>query len=87
MSGSAHRIICASCRQTMVVSETPVPNPNGVSRTHLHAACENKACPESGKVSHKDVACSGSPVCGVHDNPDWHDPFVECPGGHGCGCA
>jgi hypothetical protein len=57
MSGSAHRIICASCRQNMVVFETPVPNPNGVSRTHLHAACENKACPESGKVSHKDVVC------------------------------
>jgi hypothetical protein len=63
MSGSAHRIICASCRQDMGVSETPVPNPNGVSSTHLHAVCENTACPEKGKVIHKDVTCSGSPVC------------------------
>jgi hypothetical protein len=29
MEGSAHRIVCAGCRQNMAVSETPVPNPNG----------------------------------------------------------
>ena len=69
------------------MSESAVKSSEGAPRTHLHAVCENKSCPASGDVTHKDVVCSGSPVCGVDDNAEWHDPYAECPGGHGCGCS
>ena len=86
MPQSLHKVICAACAKPRAVTETTLPQPDGVSRVHLHAVCETSGCAEYKKVIHRDVICSGSPVCGVHDTDDWHDGTVECPGGHCSTC-
>jgi len=86
-SKSMHKVVCGICNNAMTVSETPVETPMGAARTHLHYVCEQAGCAAHGQVSHKDVICSGSPICGVHDSKEWHDNYEECPGGHGCGCV
>jgi len=85
----ANRVICATCKQDKKVKETTVTDPSGgLTKTHLHAVCENGKCAAKGDLTHLDVICSGSPTCGVHDNPDWHDDLAVCPDPHarGCGC-
>jgi hypothetical protein len=96
MSNSNHRIICTDCGRDQPVVEDAIsnpaikppeptsatPNPRSTARAHLHATRENDACTERGSINHIDVVCRGSPICGIHDKTEFHDPYPKCPGDH-----